>query len=433
MKRYSILLCAVLPTAAWFASTSTDLASAGFMLWQHEIITAIGLTAYLMFTICMVLATRPAWLEQRIGGLDKGYLLHKWMGITGAILVFGHWMLEIVPKAMVKAGWLARPSHGPRPAQALDFLREPAVHLGEWAAYVMLALAVIALIKWVPYHWFRRLHKVFPAAFLVATFHGLILLPQAAWLTPAGLLLAVCALVGSAASVFALFGRIGERHQHEAVISSVTQLSGNVIEIECRVSGKGLSHRPGQFVFAHFAGNRDPHPFTIASSGSDPRRIRFCVKALGDDSRAMLHRLRADTPVTVEGPYGCFDFSASSGEQVWIGAGIGVTPFLARLEKLAEAGSAGQPVTFYYCAPADNPFTHRVRALCERAGVRLHLIDAERDGLLDLDKVVKPLRQIGSSHLWFCGPSSFGDQLERAWRGMGLAARNFHREHFAMR
>ena len=40
-------------------------------------------------------------------------------------------------------------------------------------------------------------------------------------------------------------------------------------------------------------------------------------------------------PVTVEGPYGCFDFEDAQPRQVWIGAGIGITPFVARMKQLA--------------------------------------------------------------------------------------------------
>ena len=436
-NRLVIALCILLPLAAWFASTSADMVNANFFTWRNESINASGLMAYAAFTVCMLLATRARWLERQLGGLDKSYRLHKWLGISGTIAVFTHWMLEIIPKSLVKWGWLTRPArggHGDGSEQWLPLLHGPAKEIGEWMAYLMIALALIALIRLVPYHWFRRVHRVFPLAFLAVTFHGAVMLPKAAWPTSAGLLFVLCAGAGCAAAVYALRGFIGRGRQHAATVTQVSALADHTVEVECEVAGSGMPHRPGQFAFVRWAASRDPHPFTIASGSGDPRRLRFCIKALGDDTRALPHALRPGMAVTLEGPYGGFDFRAAGGKaQVWVGAGIGVTPFLARLETLA-AQPTNTPVDFYYCAPADSPFAERLRTLCERAGVRLRWIDAERDGLLNLERILADQQRAAHTHqLWFCGPQAFGDALQRAWRQAGLKGRNFHREHFAFR
>ncbi|WP_238138414.1 MULTISPECIES: ferric reductase-like transmembrane domain-containing protein [Glaesserella] len=41
-----------------------------------------GIVAFGAMSLCMLLATRPRWLENTLNGLDKGYRLHKWLGIT---------------------------------------------------------------------------------------------------------------------------------------------------------------------------------------------------------------------------------------------------------------------------------------------------------------------------------------------------------------
>ena len=430
-----VALCVLLPLAAWFISTPTDMRNANFFTWRNESINASGLMAYAVFAACMLLAARTRWLEQRLGGLDKSYRLHKWLGICGAMLVFTHWMLEIIPKKLVGLGWLARPArgHGDGPEQWLTFMHGPAKDVGEWMAYLMIALALIALIRLVPYHWFRRLHKVFPLAFLAVTFHGIVLLPDAAWASSAGLLFALCAGVGSAAAIYSLRGLVGRGQQHAATVSSMRKLADDMVEIECAVAGNGMPHRAGQFAFVRWRASRDAHPFTIAGGSNDPRQLRFCIKALGDDTRALLDTLRPGMAVTLEGPYGGFDFRADGQAQVWVGAGIGITPFLARLETLARE-PANMPVDFYYCAPVNSPFRELLEGMCARANVQLHWIDAQRDGLLDLKRILADQkRATHGQHLWFCGPQAFGDALQRAWRQAGLEARHFHREYFAFR
>jgi predicted ferric reductase len=44
-------------------------------------------------------------------------------------------------------------------------------------------------------------------------------------------------------------------------------------------------------------------------------------------------------PVTVEGPYDRFDFEDGKRRQIWVGAGIGITPFIVRMKQLAGAPS----------------------------------------------------------------------------------------------
>ena len=431
-------LCALLPLAAWFLATPADLGAAGFWAWRGEGIYASGLMAYAAFTCCLLLAARTRWLEQRLGGLDKNYRLHKWLGASGAALVFAHWMLKIVPKSLLKSGWLERPGRGPKAEQWLHFLHGPAKDIGEWMAYLILALALIALVRLVPYHWFRRLHRALPLAFLAVTLHGMALMPKAMWPTSAGLLLALCAGAGSAAAVYSLLGRVGRARRHAATVTQTQALGGDVLEVECQVAGNGLPHRAGQFAFLRWSEGRDAHPFTIASASGDPRRLCFCIKALGDHTRELLATLRPGMAVTLEGPYGGFDFvqRGKARAQLWVGAGIGVTPFLARLQALARqpADAANMPIDFYYCAPADSPFAERLRTLCQRAGVRLHWIDARRDGLLDLQRIAAQQQRLTHGHhLWFCGPQSLGDALQRAWQQAGLKGRRFHREHFAFR
>ncbi|WP_340155878.1 hypothetical protein, partial [uncultured Winogradskyella sp.] len=43
---------------------------------QYSGVIGIG-----VMSIAMLLALRPVWLEPILGGLDKSYRLHKWLGI----------------------------------------------------------------------------------------------------------------------------------------------------------------------------------------------------------------------------------------------------------------------------------------------------------------------------------------------------------------
>nr|WP_244306837.1 ferric reductase-like transmembrane domain-containing protein [Azotobacter salinestris] len=69
-----------------------------------------GILAVGAMSLGLFLAIRPAFLESFVGGLDKGYRLHKWLGISALVLSVVHWLWVKVPKWMVGWGWLERPA-----------------------------------------------------------------------------------------------------------------------------------------------------------------------------------------------------------------------------------------------------------------------------------------------------------------------------------
>ncbi|MBQ0814086.1 MAG: ferric reductase-like transmembrane domain-containing protein, partial [Marinobacter sp.] len=59
-------------------------------LSYEQLLTLSGYLAINFMSITMVLATRPAWLESPLGGLDSMYQLHKWTGILAVTFALTH-------------------------------------------------------------------------------------------------------------------------------------------------------------------------------------------------------------------------------------------------------------------------------------------------------------------------------------------------------
>ena len=436
MKRPLVLL-AGLPFLVWAAFALPDvLASArNAWDWRRALILLSGTLALWWMSAGMVLAARPAWLEQRFGGLDHLYRLHKDIGIGAGIIVFTHWLLEWLPKNLARAGWIKRPVRGPRPPKGpADAWVDLAKDVGEWAGYILVALVVIALLKRIPYRYFRWVHKLFPLVFVAGAYHGLMLMPASFWQQPLGWLTAGMATLGVVPAALSLRGRIGARRQVEAVIETIESHADGVLALHCRPLGPWPGHRAGQHLLADFGDTGEgAHPFTLASAWNPADgRLSLGIKALGDYTRSLPGRLAPGQRIRLEGPYGGFTFDgATPGPQVWVAGGIGITPFLARLEELAARGGSPGPVDFFYCTAGRNPgYPDSLPALCRAAGIRLHRIYAEDDGPLTPEAVKARLRP-GAS-LWFCGPATWGDALARAL-GKGADAPVFHRELFEFR
>ena len=441
-----LLLLASLAGLWWLADPALPqpLTYFSFRAW---ILQASGVLAIGSMSAILVLAVRPRWLEPHLQGLDKMYRLHKWLGITALVTATLHWWLAQGTKWMVGWGWLVRPPRPPRPAvderglveAFLGSQRGLAEGVGEWAFYAAALLMVLALVKRLPYRWFAKTHTLLAAGYLALVFHSVVLVKFTHWGQPLGWVLAVLMVAGSVSAVLVLSRQVGARRQVAAQVSGLHHYAGvDSLAVELQMADGWPGHRAGQFAFVTLDPAEGPHPYTMASAW-DPaqRQLRFIIKSLGDHTRGLAQGLKLGQPVHVEGPYGCFDFEDGRQRQIWVGAGIGITPFVARLQQLARLPLAErqrlQIDLVHPTAQEDPAALARLRADAEAAGVRLHVLVDSRDGLLDAARLERLVQPGAASSLWFCGPAGFGQALKRAWVRAGRPAAHFHQELFEMR
>ena len=442
MKKTTLWIAApILATCAiYLISGGADnlLQNGSFWTWRHETVIFSGLISLVFMSVCMVIALRPKWVDRLTGGLDKAYGLHKWMGIGVTVTLVLHWLSENLPKWLYSTGWFpARVKHAAlADPTLLDSMRGVATETGEWAFYIFVALSLIALMRKIPYRYFRYVHKAFPLVFLAGAFHSVVLVPREWWSTPAGMLVVAVAAVGAVAAVISLLQRIGASRQVGAEVTSIEKHDNGLIDVELDVPGKGFSHAAGQFAFVTFSPDEGPHPFTLASSGKNPNRVRFAIKALGDYTNTLADRLHTGQKAVIEGPYGQFTFNSSHAKQVWVAGGIGVTPFMARLEALAlEGKKVPYPVDFWYCTGTaqDATFPRNLDELCKQTGVALHRMRADEKQYLNAATIRRAVPDLKDTSVWFCGPSGFARNLLDGLKTFGMPAGNFHNERFNMR
>ena len=291
----SIFIAALTAVWAWDALVMHPMTGDWPWLVQRHALYLTGIWSIGLMSLVMVLATRPVWLEGPLGGMDKIYQAHKWAGILAVLFGAAHWLIKLGSGPLsALIGKEGRPTK----EVALFFAqswRSPAKDLGEWALYILLGLIVIALWKRIPYRPWRALHRAMPVLYLLLVFHTVALLPANYWAGLTGALTAVLLLTGSVSACLSLTQRIGRTRRHEG-------------------------------------------------------RITFEIKALGDYTRQLAHRLQVGQAVCVEGPYGRLDarHGREDAAQVWVAGGIGITPFLAWLEN-AQREPLKTPVQMHYC------------------------------------------------------------------------------------
>jgi predicted ferric reductase len=424
-------------TALWVAADPVLLGAHPFSELRQPLINYTGILAMGAMSVSLLLALRSVAVEPHVGGLDKSYRLHKWLGMAALVMAIAHWLLIAAPAwigvatALPGAGVARRAPEG---LAIMRTLRGPAKSVGMWCLYALVILVVLALLRRFPYRWFLKTHRLLAIVFLLLVFHAVVLLKITYWSYPIAYVIAVLMAAGSAACLYILLSKVGRTRQAVGEIETITShQDGQVLGVDVCLKDWWSGHEAGQFAFVTFDAAEGPHPFTISSTWTGDGRLVFLIKGLGDYTRELPTSLRQGSLVTVEGPYGRFTFTGTSDRQIWISGGIGITPFVSRLQELTAHPDGKTIDLFHATADPETKSIEQLRALADSAGVRLHLWLAAEQGLLTAAQVMRDVPDWKSADIWFCGPVAFGKDMRKAFVGAGLPVGAFHQELFHLR
>lgn len=443
MKTIRASLIAVLLglSVLWLLAEAQALGQAeGFFAWRNLLVRYTGTLAIGTMSAALVLAARPSRLEDRLHGLDRMYRLHRWLGIAGLVMAVAHWLCVQTPIWLLQADLLPRASPGRRALETHELLRlvpgQRALleQIGAVAYHVAVLLILLALVRRFPYRHFYRAHRWLAAVYLMLMLHSVGLMEQGYWSTALGAAMTVLLLSASAAAVISLLRRVGADRKAIGVVERVDRLDGvHVGAVHVLLESRWAGHVAGQFAFVTFDHREGAHPFTIASDWRADGRLLFLIKALGDYTSTLVRMVKPGDTLTVEGPYGRFDFDGPSRRQIWIGAGIGIAPFVARMNALASAPDGRTVDLFHTTREVDETALQRLADDAHAAGVRLHLLVDARDGQLTGERLRAEVPDWMQADIWFCGPAAFGRALHTDLHAHGLAQDRFHQELFEMR
>lgn len=431
-------------TLLWLLADPILWSTYKFFPLRKSLISYTGIMAISVMSVAIILAIRSHILEPVLGGLDKTYRLHKWLGITGLIFSVLHYLWVMVPKWLVGWGLLSKPGRHRAQEESIAifrFFKEQhglAESIGEWAFYLMIIFMILALVKWFPYRYFFKSHRFIAIVYLFLVYHSIILMKFDYWGEAIAPVMVVLMLAGIVGALLSLSGKIGISRRVVGNINKMYYHGDNrVLNVSIDLQNSWSGHQAGQFAFITFDKEEGPHPFTISSAWKNDARIEFLIKGLGDYTKTLPSILHEGDTVEIEGPYGQFDFSTGKSRQIWVAGGIGITPFIARIEAL-NTTKINRDVSesidlFYSTNEPDESFISSIKESADRAGVKLHVLVANKDGRLNTEQICKQVPEWKGSTIWFCGPKEFGKALRQDFINKGLSNDSFHYELFDMR
>lgn len=204
---------------------------------------------------------------------------------------------------------------------------------------------------------------------------------------------------------------------------------------------------PGQFVVLRLQVDPDNPPVIRSYSlsdlpGTDHFRISVKGESNGIGSSFLCNQVREGDVLNVSAPRGSFTLRAGKNPVVLLSAGVGATPVMSMLHRLAAEGSERQVWWIYGARDrANHPFAEESRSLVKRLPRgRSYILysrpatdepggDFDARGHID----VALLEKIGvprNGDFYLCGPSSFLQNMRDGLRNWGVPAERVHMEIF---
>ena len=425
-----LLILSLFPVYLLFAFGPAGNELSGYASITHTLGEIFGLVGMTMFALTFVLSTRIKWIEDVFGGLDKVYLTHGILGGTALIVILAHpifLVLKFIPTDFVTAAaYLLPSSHW-------------SVNFGIIALLGFILLIGITLFSKMKYHRWKFTHEFLGLVFLFAVLHIFLVKGDASKdyiFNGYYLYASIVSIIGILAFSYSLF--LKDRMIKNAVykIESIYNKK-DLFEIVIIPEHKPISYKSGQFVFIRFYNkklSREAHPFSIASKSND-YRMKIIVKKLGDYTSKMEH-LKAGEKVSVEGPYGRFHFRNYHNEnQVWIAAGIGITPVIGMAEDL-EKENIKCNVRLYYTAKNNSDFVgHEIFSKITSRIKNFKFIpwNSEEKGRITAENIIDNLEDLENRQFLLCGAGPFKESIIKGLIAAGIRKTNIHEEAFDFR
>ena len=396
-----------IPSETWITSATVSL--------------ILGASALACMASSCILASRWHGVEQLFGGLDRVYEAHKWIGIWALVFAAYHLVFKAELDAWELASILELPKYWTRLVRQLSFV-------------ILGAIVLLALNRKIPYGNWRWLHKCSGPLFLIVILHGLSIESPITLTSPAGIWLALLCSVGVMAALYkmVLYPFIAKAGEYKLVAISHGKAA---VHLEFEPVHKGFSFKAGQFAFISVkeSGLREPHPFTIANAPSDTGHLHFVIRALGDYTKKLNEQAKVGMLADIYAPHGHFKRIPKAEREIWIGAGIGISPFISWQED--KTIGHFERATLVYCFDPARvfPSIERMQEMTDLSGVDFVANPSGSNAMAETIRQVASEVDPKQIQISFCGPQGLLEKVRELMKENGIPTKNIHYEFFDFR
>lgn len=396
---------------------------AGTRLGTSALSLVSGVAALALMAAAALLGARWKFVEAMFGGLDRVYLVHKWMGIWALGLASVHLLFKAGTPEWDTAAILALPAGWPRMLRQLSFLG-------------LMFIVLLALNRNIRYSTWRWWHKLSGPLFLVVVLHWLSFKQPLPLSSPAGVWLLALSVLGIAGASWKLLLYPLLTRNAEYRVVSISPGSA-AIQMTLEPVKGGIDFEAGQFGFLRMKeqGLREPHPFTIATGNRRDGRVEFVIRALGDYTTRLIANAKVGMHADLEAPFGRFSRHQDAKREVWIGGGVGISPFIAWLKDEAQGGFDKVTLFYFYSPGRDFPELGVIRAMAQERGAELVAVPGGPADPAFVERFAAICRGADRADMdvAFCGPGALAPHIREQLRANGVPEANLRYERFEFR
>jgi predicted ferric reductase len=408
----------------WHGGNVTKVHDAGEALTSVARLTGL-LGAYLALIQVLLLARIPAL--ERVVGLDRLTVWHRWNGHACLYLILGHVAFSFYGYALM--------DHVSLPKE-ISTMIGGGIYPGMVTAtigtvlFVVVVLSSIVIVRRrLPYEWWYAVHLSAYAAIALGWFHQVptgneLVVDNVAADYWASLYLATLGVL----LAFRVLEPLVNALRFRMRVAEVVQEGPGIVSL--RIAGRRLDRlgaRGGQFMLWRFLAPDHwwkSHPFSL-SAVPERDSLRITVKALGDFT-SRVAEIAPGTRVVAEGPFGVFTAASRRREKLLlIAGGIGITPIRALLEELR-----GADVVVLYRVISEDEAIFRDELPDSVRIVAGDHATAEGRNLLSPGHLLELVPDVADREVYLCGPPAMVEATLRSVRSH-VSSRHVHVERFA--
>jgi len=439
-------------TGLWAAAHLDELGSARVWLFRGPSQLVVLWSAALA-SLAILAVVRAQALEPLFGGLDMAVRLHRKLGLAALALLAAHVVL-LAADAVAQNASLA--------AVLVPFWSPDQRSIDILGFYVLIGLGILAYDRRLRHELWLALHRVIGLLFLFGTLHAAMEPGTIHRFEPLRTWIVMLLLVGAAAWTYRvlLFRRFGPLYRYK--VESVVPRGAQTVDLVMSPLDRRMMYEPGTFVFIGvptFKGKeRELHPFSISSSPIE-RELRVSIRQIGDfTNQISTLSLGEDNPdfwkarrpgryhpistlqgadVDVYGPFGRFTPHRLQQYQrlVWVGTGIGITPFLSMLS-FGRSTVDFRRIWLYYVVRSaeDAVYDEEIRNCRSRAGFTIDYVPwlTSEHGHLTAARIAADVK--GDDYaVMLCGSMFVVAALRSQFRALGLPPQRIITEELQFR
>lgn len=157
------------------------------------------------------------------------------------------------------------------------------------------------------------------------------------------------------------------------------------------------------------------------------------IRELGDYTKKLSKKAKVGMLANIYAPHGNFKRKPNAEREIWIGAGVGISPFISWLED-KTVGHFEQATLVYCFSPSRAfPSVERMKEITDQSGADFVANPSGSDAMADAIRKATSEVNPKEVQISFCGPKGLLQNVQSLMKEYGIPAKNIHYELFDFR